>query len=66
MHLLEDLELCRLVGPVKCVVALVPVRHDPPALEGGLLAGDRPLCKLSGWREETEEYEWCLKEKLQS
>lgn len=46
VHLLEDLELSSLIGPVKGVVALVPVSHHPPALESSLLTADGSFCKL--------------------
>lgn len=49
VHLLKDVQLSSLIGPVICVIALVPVCHHPPALEGSLLTSYGPLCKRPCW-----------------
>lgn len=48
VHFLKDFKLSGLIGSIEGVVAPVPVGHDAPALEGGLLTGDGLLGELPG------------------
>lgn len=49
VHLLEHFQLGSLIGPIKRVVALVPVCHHPPSLESSLLTSYGLLCKCPCW-----------------
>lgn len=50
VHLLEHVKLSGFIRPVMRIVAVVPVRHHPPALERSLLARYRLFCKRPCWR----------------